>query len=134
MPKKIKIGQTVPKLWTKKCFSRAKCRHYGKIRIFVKLPPGPFYDPPSPLTSCRKIKNSNERIFRKGKKPLFLGRFGRIWACPGPKKFLSKIRLRHFSIFTMTNHHSKNQKNPMNGFWDFCVTDGRTYGRKPLNS
>ena len=65
-------------------------------------------------------------FLEKVKNPYFwavLGVFGRARA---QKKILSKIRLRHFSIFTMTNHHTKNQKNPMNGFWDFCVRDGRT--------
>ena len=67
-----KIGQAVLKILTKRWFLRVKCRHYGKIRIFRKWPLGPFYDPPCPLTSCKKSEKSNEQILRKLRKAQFL--------------------------------------------------------------
>ena len=74
--KMSKIGQTVLEILTKRWFLRVKCRHYGKIRIFEKWPPGPFYDPPCPLTSCQKSEKSNERILRKMRKTPFLVNLG----------------------------------------------------------
>ena len=61
-------------------FSGRKCRHYGKIRIFGKKPLGSFYDPPSPLTLCKKSEKTNEPILRKVQKTLFSGHFGRARA------------------------------------------------------
>ena len=43
-----------------------------KIRIFGKWPLGLIYDPPWPLTSCKKSEKSNERILRNVQKTLFL--------------------------------------------------------------
>ena len=68
----------------KRWFFCVKCRHYGKIWIFRKWPLGPFYDPPCPLTSCRKSEKSNERILRNVHKTLFLDRhLVYFWTRPG---------------------------------------------------
>ena len=58
--------------WRKRLFLRAKCRHFGKTRIFRKWPLGLFYDPPCPLTSCKKSEKLKERILRNVQKTIFL--------------------------------------------------------------
>ena len=57
-----------------------------KNKNFKKWPLGLFYDPPCPLTSCKKSEKSKERILRKMQKTdfwSFWARFRHIWAQMG---------------------------------------------------
>ena len=119
-----KIGQAVLKILTKRWFLRVKCRHYGKIRIFRKWPLGPFYDPPCPLTSCKKSENvSNERILRKLRKTLFLDcPLVYFWTRPSMNAsfialFLGKL-VAVFISFIISHILTKKEQNRSNGSCD----------------
>ena len=118
-----KNGQTVLEILTKRWFLRVKCRHYGKIRIFRKWPLGPFYDPPCPLTSCKKSEKSNEQILRNMRKTLFLDyHLVYFWTLPSMNAsfialFLVKLVVVLVS-FIIWHILTKNKQNRSNGSWD----------------
>ena len=139
--KMSKIGQTVLEILTKRWFLRVKCRHYGKIRIFGKWPLGPFYDPPCPLTSCKKSEKSNERILKKMRKTPFLVIFGHIWAQMGRtgiffKNPASSLSFPYWTTSSCKKSEKSNERIPRKAVTHgrtHAGTDGRTHARTNMN-
>ena len=71
-------------------------------------------------------KNLMKQFSTKSKNPIF-----RQFFCP--KKFLSKIGLRHILGITILHHCAKNQNKLMSQSREKLVTDGRTDGRTTVN-
>ena len=91
-----------------------------------KKPLEPFFRGPFPPHLHKKSGKSNEAILYKVQKTLFLDGF--LPKFP-PKKFLSKIGLRHILGITILHHCAKNQKKLMSQSREKLVTDGRTNER-----
>ncbi len=108
---------------TKRWFLRKKGCNYGKTRIFGKWPLGPFYDPPCPLTSCKKSEKSNEQILRKVQKTILLDRhLVYSWTHPSMNAYcIAKFAWKPIDVlilFIIWHFLMKNEQNRSNGSWD----------------
>ena len=110
-------------------FSNHKRRHYGEIRIFGKKPLGAFYDPPTPLTLCKKSEKTNEPIFRKVQKTLFLSRFGRARARMGGTRIFLENPASSLSCPHQVTPLCKKLEKTSERLLRKAVTDERTDGR-----
>ena len=76
-----------------------------------------------------KLRRSYEQILRNWLKRWFLAENGHFlpkWVKNGQTGFLGKIQKCHFRRIRKPQLSAKNQKIPMNGFWDLSRTDKRT--------
>ena len=118
-----KISQAVLKILTKMWILSVKWCHYGKIRIFGKWPPGLFYDPPCPVTSCKNSKKSNEWILKNKQKPIFfychlVCFWARLSINPSViAKFVWKL-VDVLISFVIWHILMKYEQNRSNGSWD----------------